>query len=123
MPGSPSTPSTYFRGLDERDGALGHLLGLEYSFASFEVFNIAAGSPFEPADLAQLKHDPATVIRHRLPEAAQVYHQRNWAFPTSIDRVYRIEKAQRILGYQPRYTAQYLLQEEAASASSPPTAS
>lgn len=124
LPESPNLAANHrlYRGLDERDGALGHLLALEHAFSSFEVFNIAAGSPFEPADLVLLKQDPAAVICRRLPDAARVYHHRNWVFPTSIDRVYRIEKAQRILGYQPRYTAQYLLQEEAASLGSPPTA-
>ncbi len=44
-----------YRGLDERDGAQAHLLALEKSFPTFEVFNIAAGSPFERSDAAQLK--------------------------------------------------------------------
>lgn len=102
-----------YRGLDERDGALGHVLALEHDFTTFEVFNISAGSPFERDDLVQLKHDPAAAIHRRVPEAAAVYAQRGWSFPTSIDRVYRIEKAQRVLGYQPRYTAQALLQHAA----------
>ncbi len=104
-----------YRGLDERDGALGHLLALEYAFSTFEVFNISAGSPFERDDLVELKHNPAAAIRRRMPEAAAVYAQRGWEFPTSIDRVYRIEKAQRVLGYRPQYTAPYLLRQAASS--------
>lgn len=100
-----------YRGLDERDGALGHVLALEHDFATFEVFNISAGSPFEREDLGKLKCDPAATIHRRVPEAAAVYAQRGWELPTSIDRVYRIEKAQRVLGYQPRYTAQALSQQ------------
>lgn len=98
-----------YRGLDERDGALGHLLALEHLFTTFEVFNISAGSPFEREDLVQLKQDPAAAIRRRVPEVAEVYAQRGWKFPTSIGRVYRIEKAQRVLGYRPQYTALHLL--------------
>lgn len=105
-----------YRGLDERDGALGHLLALEHDFATFEVFNISAGSPFEREDLVQLKRDPAAAIHRRVPEAAAVYAQRGWAWPASIDRVYCIEKAQRVLGYEPRYTAQALLRQVAHSA-------
>jgi|GEM_PF-4287582 len=37
-------------------------------------------------------------------------------FPSSIDRVYSIEKAQRVLGYAPRYTAEYLLHQALAAA-------
>jgi len=110
-PANVATNHRFYRGLDERDGALGHLLALEHSFPTFEVFNIAAGSPFERADLGQLKYDPAAVICHRLPGAAGAYQRLGWQFPTSIDRVYSIEKAQRLLGYTPRYTAQYLLQD------------
>lgn len=108
-----------YRGLDERDGAQAHLLTLERSFATFEVFNIAAGSPFERSDVAQLRHNPAPVICRRLPEAAGVYQQLGWQFPASIDRVYCIEKAQRLLGYAPQYTAPYLLREAARQAGSP----
>lgn len=100
-----------YRGVDVRDAALGHLLALEHEFASFEVFNISGGGPFERPDLELLKQGPETVIRQRLPEAATVYEQLNWPFPASIDRVYSIEKAQRILGYQPRFTAAALAQQ------------
>ena len=100
-----------YRGLDERDGAQAHLLTLEKSFATFEVFNIAAGSPFERSDVVQLKQDPGSVIRHRLLDVAAAYQQLGWQFPASIDRVYCIEKAQRWLGYAPQYTAAQLLRE------------
>ncbi|OUJ74694.1 NAD-dependent epimerase/dehydratase family protein [Hymenobacter crusticola] len=106
-----------YRGLDERDGALGLLLALEHALAGFDTFNISAGSPFQPEDVTQLRHNPAAVIRHRLPQAADVYARLGWVWPASIDRVYSIDKAQRVLGYQPRYTAEYLLQEAAATAS------
>jgi UDP-glucose 4-epimerase len=101
----------FYRGIDERDGAYGHLLALEHRFTDFQVFNLAAGSPFQREDLVLLKQDPAAVIRQRVPEAETVYHQQGWTFPASIDRVYCIEKAQQVLGYQPHYTAQFLLQQ------------
>ncbi len=100
-----------YRGLDPRDGALGHLLALEQAFTSFEVLNISAGSPFQPEDLRALKHAPAAVITQRLPAAASAYPRLGWQFPVSIDRVYSIEKARRLLGYEPHYTAELLLQQ------------
>lgn len=108
-----------YRGLDERDGAWGHLLALEHPAPGFDTFNISAGSPFQPADLVPLRHDPVVVIRRRLPRAAAVYERLGWVFPATIDRVYCIGKAQRVLGYQPRYTAEYLLQLAATTAEHP----
>ncbi|WP_375416416.1 NAD-dependent epimerase/dehydratase family protein [uncultured Hymenobacter sp.] len=100
-----------YRGLDERDGALGHLLALEHRFSEFEVFNISAGSPFQRDDVGRLKHSPRQVIDQRLPQAAVIYEQLGWQFPASIDQVYSIEKARQQLGYEPRYTAERLLHE------------
>ena len=101
----------FYRGLDERDGARGHLLALEHDFSEFEIFNISAGSPFQREDLGQLKQAPRQVITRRLPWAALAYEQLGWHFPASIDRVYSIEKARRLLGYAPQYTAERLLRE------------
>lgn len=100
-----------YRGLDERDGALAHLLALEHEFSSFEVFNIAGGSPFQREDVALLKQAPRQVITQRLPAAVAAYERLGWEFPVSIDRVYSIEKAQRVLGYQPQYSAEWLLED------------
>ncbi|WP_324670578.1 NAD(P)-dependent oxidoreductase [Hymenobacter sp. GOD-10R] len=104
-----------YRGLDARDGALGLLLALEHHFPDFDTFNISAGSPFRPEDMIQLRRDPGAVVQRRLPQAVDVYARQGWNLPTSIDRVYSIDKARRVLGYQPRYTAEYLLQEAAAT--------
>ena len=100
-----------YRGLDARDGALGHLLALEHDFAAFEVFNISAGSPFQREDLAPLKQEPGAAIARRLPNVLAIYQRLGWQLPASIDRVYSIAKAQRVLGYRPQYTAEFLLQQ------------
>ena len=105
----------FYRGLDERDGASGHLLALEQPFAKFETFNISGGSPFTRTDLGLLKTSPEQVIRQRVPLAATAYPKLGWRFPTTIDRVYSSEKAHRMLGYAPRYTAEYLLREALTS--------
>jgi nucleoside-diphosphate-sugar epimerase len=98
-----------YRGLDERDGAAAHLLALEKTFDRFEVFNISAKSPFTKADLRGLKTDPEAVIQKHYPDAAQVFAARQWTFPQSIDRVYVVDKAERLLGYAPQYNFAELL--------------
>ena len=90
-----------YRGLDERDGAMAHLLTLEKTFKTFEIYNISNESPFQKADLEALIHNPKEVIEQYYPNIEQIFKQKNWVFPTKIDRVYSIEKAKKELGYQP----------------------
>lgn len=90
-----------YRGLDERDGAMAHRLALHKRFKSYEIFNISNDTPFTKADLADLKHDPRNVILRYYPACEEIYNKRQWTFPQSIDRVYAIDKAKRLLGYRP----------------------
>jgi UDP-glucose 4-epimerase len=98
-----------YRGLDERDGATAHLLALEKKFDTFEIFNISGLSPFQPEDLARLKTDPKPAILKYYPEAEAYFQAHNWTFPSSIDRVYVINKAVQKLGYQPQYNFKQLM--------------
>jgi UDP-glucose 4-epimerase len=98
-----------YRGLDERDGAAAHLLALEKKMDTFEIFNISAKSLFQPEDLAQLKTNPKQVILKYYPEAEAYFRTRNWVFPSSIDRVYAVDKAIHILSYQPQYNFRQFL--------------
>lgn len=98
-----------YRGLDERDGAEALYLALQHHFQNFEIMNIASTSPFAKSDLKTLKDNPAAVILKLYPEAAAIYQANNWLFPASIDRVYVIEKAKRLLGYSPEFTFDYLI--------------
>jgi nucleoside-diphosphate-sugar epimerase len=102
-----------YRGLDERDGAEALNLALEHTFGQFETFNIASTSPFSKDDLVTLKDNPIEVILKLYPTAADTYKLKGWSFPKSIDRVYIIDKARSILGFNPKYTFDYLLQEVA----------
>lgn len=90
-----------YRGLDEEDGAMAHLLALEKKFTSFEIYNISNESPFRKTDLEELLSDPKKVIKKYYPEAEKIFAGKNWIFPDHIDRVYSIEKAKRELGYTP----------------------
>jgi hypothetical protein len=78
---------------------------------SFEIFNISAKSPFQPGDLTALKTNPGQVILKYYPEAEAYFHTRNWVFPSSIDRVYAVNKAMNVLGYQPQYNFAALLKK------------
>lgn len=98
-----------YRGLDERDGAEAIRLALLHNFDRFEIFNISSGSPFQREDLRILKHSPLEAILKYHPEAKEIYEEKGWTFPGTIDRVYISEKARTIFGYLPKYTFEFLL--------------
>jgi nucleoside-diphosphate-sugar epimerase len=90
-----------YRGLDERDGAMGHILALEKNFQTFEIYNISNESPFKETDLKELYKNPRQVINRYYPQVDKIFADKNWTFPQKIDRVYSIEKAKKQLGYAP----------------------
>jgi nucleoside-diphosphate-sugar epimerase len=91
-----------YRGLDESDGALAHLLALEKKFDSFQIYNISNESPFQKEDLAELYKHPKSVMEKYFPDIEKIYANKNWTFLERIDRVYSIEKAKKELGFHPR---------------------
>jgi len=99
-----------YRGVDVRDVANAHVLAVTNQEILFDIFNISAQSPFEPSDLPALLHDAPSVLRSQVPEALPFFTQQGWAVPRSIDRVYVIERARHLLGYQPRYNFQEAFQ-------------
>ncbi|WP_207535683.1 NAD-dependent epimerase/dehydratase family protein [Desertivirga arenae] len=98
-----------YRGLDERDGAQALYLGLQHQFENFEIFNIASTSPFTRGDLKILKENPKEAILKLYPEAEAIYASRNWSYPDSIDRLYVTDKAKKVLGFEAKYTFDFLL--------------
>jgi nucleoside-diphosphate-sugar epimerase len=92
-----------YRGADVRDVAAAHVLTATNRTITFDLFNIAARSPFEESDTAELWRDAPAVLRRRVPGIEQFYAERGWALPERIDRVYVIARAEQRLGYQPRY--------------------
>lgn len=99
-----------YRGVDVRDVASAHVLAVTNQEILFDVFNISAQSPFEPSDLPALWHDAPSVLKRKVPEALPFFTQQGWTLPRSIDRVYVIERARQLLGYQPRYNFQEAFQ-------------
>jgi nucleoside-diphosphate-sugar epimerase len=61
------------------------------------------GEAMVPRETAELLHDPQRVILRHFPMAGERFATLGWQFPTRIDRVYVIEKAERELGYQPAF--------------------
>jgi UDP-glucose 4-epimerase len=92
-----------YRGVDLRDAVAAHLLALRADISGYDVFNVSAQSPFCDDELAELRSNaPAAIMRH-YPSAQTQFAARGWDLPQSIDRVYVVAKAQRLLGYRPRF--------------------
>jgi UDP-glucose 4-epimerase len=113
FPQSPSLMAVYrlYRGVDVRDVAAAHVLALTNQDITFDIFNISARSPFHEEDMPTLLRDAPSVIREREPEVLLAFARHGWHFPTRIDRVYVIGKAERLLGYHPTYNFWRFVQE------------
>jgi nucleoside-diphosphate-sugar epimerase len=92
-----------YRGVDLRDVAEAHRLALGRDGPAYEVFNVSARSPFRRDDCAALLADAGAVLRRYYPGIDAAYHSRGWPLPATIDRVYVIDRAERLLGYSPRF--------------------
>jgi UDP-glucose 4-epimerase len=92
-----------YRGVHELDVALAHKLALFLPIRGYEVFNISCQSPFSQAEVEELKKNADTVILRHFPWSREEFFKRGWSLPQTIDRVYVIEKAVKILGYQPSH--------------------
>ena len=105
FPEPPELMALYrlYRGVDVRDVAAAHVLAVTNQDIQFDVFNISAHSPFQESDMPALLQDAPSVLQYRAPEAVEFFARNGWSLPTSIDRVYVIEKAIQTLNYQPVY--------------------
>jgi nucleoside-diphosphate-sugar epimerase len=100
-----------YRGADVRDIAAAHVLAARNQDIEFDIFNISARSPFHREDAGELLTSAPAVIRRYYPDAEDMFRAHGWTLPQSIDRVYVTEKAERLLGYAPRYNFAELLDE------------
>ncbi len=91
------------RGVDIRDVADAHWLALTATLNQFHIFNISAAPAFSESECGALFNVADDVIDLHYPWARHAFARRGWQLPRRIDRVYVIEKARRMLGYQPRY--------------------
>jgi nucleoside-diphosphate-sugar epimerase len=93
-----------YRRVDLEDVVGAHLLALEKAPSiGFGRYIISATTPFQPDDLPELRVNAPEVVRRRVPEYEEEYRRRGWRMFPGIDRVYVNERAQRELGWGPRY--------------------
>ncbi len=102
---SPYLQAIYrlYRGVDVRDAAAAHVLAVTNQQIHCDTFNIATRSPFQQSDTTRLFREAPTVLRHYFPHIDLLFARYNWQLPSRVDRVYVIEKAAQMLGYQPAY--------------------
>lgn len=91
------------RGVDARDVADAHALALQTVRPGCRRYVISGATPFLVEDAQELQRDAPVVLRRRAPELCAAFVRRGWSLPTSIDRVCSPARAQRELGWQPRY--------------------
>ena len=100
-----------YRDVDLRDAAAAHVLALTKPGIAFDIMNISARSPFLKSGLPMLLRYTPVVLQKRVSHAVEVFAEQEWKQPTTIDRVYVIEKAERLLGYHPVYGFEEFIQQ------------
>ena len=99
-----------FRRVDIEDVVAAHLRAIERApEIGFDRFIISATTPFQPADVAELRNDAPAVLHRRAPGYDAVYRARGWRMFQGIDRVYDNARARERLGWRPRYDFERLL--------------
>jgi UDP-glucose 4-epimerase len=98
-----------YRGVDVRDAANAHILAMKKEMAGYEVFNISAESPFSDDETVDLLRDARGILLRHFPNIEEAFAKKGWELPKSIDRVYSIEKAKKLLDYCPCYNFDTLM--------------
>ena len=98
-----------YRGVSKEDVAEAHLLAAQSELKGFHIFNISSLSPFIEEECQLLLNGPWSVIDRKFPNAKGLFSKAGWQIPNSIDRVYVIEKAIKMLNYQPIRNFEYIL--------------
>ncbi len=92
-----------YRGIGIHDVVLAHRLAISADIKGFDIMNISSQTLFNSSELNDLYHHADIVISKYYPNAKNIFQDRGWVFPNTIDRVYVIEKAKRLLGFYPSY--------------------
>ena len=102
-----------FGGVDDRDVAQAARLALTHAPQNgFDAFNIMAEVPFTEPDLRELRQSPLNTLEKYYPGCAALLTVKKIdPAPLLWGRsVWSVEKAQRLLGYQPEYNFDGFLQ-------------
>lgn len=101
-----------YRRADIEDIVTAHLLAVEKApQIGFNRYIISATTPFTPGDLPELNVNAPAVVEKLYPVYEEIYRLKGWKLFPFIDRVYVNEKARRELGWQPKYTFEYVLNQ------------
>ena len=93
-----------YRRVDLADVVSAHRAALDRAPAlGFGRYVVSATTPFDPADLAQLRTDAPAVVARLFPDAPALYDRLGWRLFPSIDRVYVNAAARGDLGWTPEY--------------------
>jgi UDP-glucose 4-epimerase len=93
-----------YRRVEIEDVVSAHLLAAERAPAiGFGKYIVSATTPFLQDDLPELRIDAPRVLRRRVPDYQAEYERRGWKMFPGIGRVYVNHRAQRELGWRPRY--------------------
>jgi UDP-glucose 4-epimerase len=99
--------------VDWRDVVEAHVLALhKVQDILYDTFIISSNSPFQRSDRARLLTDAPGVLLQYFPSYKEAYDKLGWSMFKKVDRVYDIEKSQRVLGFNPKYNFQYHLNGE-----------
>ena len=89
------------RRLTVEDAARAHLVALERApELGFGLYVVSAPTPFDRADVEELRRDAAAVVERCFPGAGELYERRGWTLPRIIGRVYDAALAEAELGFR-----------------------
>lgn len=101
-----------YRRVEIEDVVSAHLVAMERAKTiGFGTYIISATTPFQQADLWDLRSHAHEVVKRLHPEYLSIYEQLGWKMFPSIDRVYVNELARTELGWQPKYDFPYILEQ------------
>ena len=95
-----------FGGVDDRDVAQAVVRSLAYAPPrGFDYFNIMAEAPFTAGDARALHDDPVAVLERYYPGVSDLAQSRGLNLKELIwgRTIWQVDKAKRLLGYQPQY--------------------
>ncbi len=99
-----------FRRVEIEDAVSAHLCAADKcQDLGFGRYIISATTPFRKEDLAELRHDAASVLKRCTPEYEACYAKRGWRMFDGIDRVYVNDAARKDLDWQPKYDFEHIL--------------
>ena len=102
-PGGPNLKANELlnRRLTVEDAAAAHIAALEAAPAiGCDTFILSAPPPFARGEAEELAHDARAVIARYYPDAADLYADKGWMLPETIDRIYDPSRAERCFGWR-----------------------